>query len=187
MPTVYLLHGFNVRDGGDGTTDRLRPYFERAGYTVKELDYEWKFLLGVRLCNAGIARIISRVVEPGSIGVGHSNGCAILNLAAHYNAPFSQMVYINAALNRRTELAPQINHCHVWHSPSDSTVKIARWLPNHPWGKMGSSGYIGDDERYINYNKEDNYEFVSNGHSDVFEWRKLGFFGPKIVKALDIK
>ena len=47
--TAYLVHGFNVRDGGRGTIDMMIPYFERCGWTVRQVDYDWTGLLGVRL------------------------------------------------------------------------------------------------------------------------------------------
>ena len=180
----YLVHGFNVSDGGEKTTDTLRPYAEQAGYRVVEFDYRHAGLLSVRLCDKKLAMAFSNLAEPGSIAIGHSNGCAIVHLAAQYGAQFDQVVYINPALNRDAELAPQVRAAHVWHSPSDKPVRLARWLPNHVWGKMGATGYTGEDERYINYNKEHDYGMISRTHSDVFSPEILAFYGPRIFAAL---
>ena len=73
---------------------------------------------------------------------------------------------------------------HVWHSPSDKAVRFARWLPRHPWGKMGAVGYKGKDTRYVNYDKQNDYEVSSRSHGDMFDDDKLPFFGPLIVEEL---
>ena len=73
---------------------------------------------------------------------------------------------------------------HVWHSPSDRALRIARFLPWHPWGRMGAIGYNGDDLRYINYDKQNDFSVSSRTHGDVFDPEKLAFFGPRIVEKV---
>ena len=192
MKVALLVHGFASK-GGKGSTDLLRPFFEDAGYEVAELDYRWTGLIGVRTCNkklaqswAGWGRIVaSQATEV--IGVGHSNGCAILRASAWLGAPFTQLVFINPALNtkgKKTRIGPLVKWVHVWHSPSDKALRIARWLPRHPWGRMGAIGYKGDDPRYINYDKQNDFRVSSRSHGDVFDPGKLAFFGPRIVEKL---
>ncbi len=190
---ALLVHGFASK-GGKGSTDKLRPYFEDAGYQVAELDYRWTGLIGVRTCNkklaqswAGWCRVVASYADE-IVGVGHSNGCAILRASAWLGAPFTQLVFINPALNtkgKKTRLGYSANRVHVWHSPSDKAVRFARWLPRHPWGKMGAVGYKGDDDRYVNYDKQNDYEVSSRSHGDMFDDDKLPFFGPLIVSKLE--
>ena len=53
------------------------------------------------------------------------------------------------------------------------------------WGEMGATGYKGTDPRFINYNKEDDFDVSSQSHLDIFFVKeKLDFFGPLIVKAV---
>ena len=42
----YIIHGFNVRDGGAATIDTLRTYL---GGHVVDLNYGWTGRVGVRL------------------------------------------------------------------------------------------------------------------------------------------
>jgi len=192
MKVAVLVHGFASK-GGKGSTDLLRPYFEDAGYQVAELDYRWTGLIGVRTCNkklaqswAGWCRIVASYADE-IIGVGHSNGCAILRASVWLGAPFTQLVFINPALNtkgKKTRLGPLVKSVHVWHSPSDRAVRIARFLPRHPWGRMGAIGYKGNDPRYLNYNKQRDFKVSSRSHSDIFHDEKLAFFGPLIVEKL---
>lgn len=189
-PRVILLHGFNVFDKGAGTVGRLAPYFERAGYRVKQPSYGWVFLLGVRYANSKIASMLAGLIEPGDIIVGHSNGCAIAAEVLDLGAPVSQLVLINPALDSDHvfPITDDLRAVHVWHSPSDSPVWWAKWLPGHAWGDMGAVGYNGRrDPRVINYDKETKFEPSSRKHSDVFEPGLLEFFAPKIVAAVDDK
>ena len=193
-PVALLVHGFNVSDGGARTTDKLRPYLETAGYHVAELDYNWTGLIGVRMCNKRLAKVIARMTHlvPGKlIAIGHSNGCAILQAASMMGAKFDQLVFINPALNASAKVGEQVRYVHVWHSPSDTVVKIAKWLPFHKWGNMGAVGYTGTDPRFFNYNKEaerwrypDGTQAKSKKHSDVFKQPLLGFYAGRIIHAL---
>ncbi len=200
MATVLLVHGFASK-GGKGSTDKLKPYFQQAGFRVYELDYGWTGLPVVTRANkklalswVGWAKAMAAlqkdlVGETHLIGVGHSNGCPILRLSSWLGAPFTQLVFINPALNtkgRKTRVGPMVKRVHVWHSPSDKAVRVARWIPWHPWGRMGAVGYKGKDLRYVNYDKQNSYEISSRSHGDVFDDEKLPFFGPLIVqKVLD--
>lgn len=186
-PRVILLHGFNVFDGGKRTVGKLRPYFEAAGFRVKQPPYGWVGLLGLRYANAKVTPVIAEMIEPDDIVVGHSNGCAIAAAALDLGAPFSQMVLINPALDRDHpfSITKELRAIHVWHSPSDSPVKWAKLLPGHAWGDMGAVGYEGRrDPRVRCYNKETGFHISSSAHSDVFLPGKLEFFAPKIVEAV---
>jgi len=192
MKVALLVHCFASK-GGKGSTDLLRPFFEDAGYHVAELDYRWTGLIGVRTCNkklaqswAGWCQIVASYADE-IIGVGHSNGAAILRASAWLDAPFTQLVFINPALNtkgKKTRIGPLVKWVHVWHSPSDKALRIARFLPRHPWGRMGAIGYKGNDPRYINYDKQNDFRVSSRSHGDVFDPEKLAFFGPRIVEKV---
>jgi pimeloyl-ACP methyl ester carboxylesterase len=182
-PVVWLVHGFNVTDGGAGSVGKLAPYFEAAGFDVKRFRYGWKGLLGVRLSNHTFAQLLADVVNPGDIIVGHSNGGCIAKLAADLGAPAAQLVLINPALDADTRFAPQLGRIHIWHSPSDKPVAWARWLPWHAWGDMGAIGYRGPyDARVSSYNKENGFPVSSRAHSDVFSRDCVRYYGPLIVK-----
>lgn len=183
---ALLVHGFNVADEGKGSTDKLRPYFEAAGYTVCELDYSWTGLVGVSLCDKKIAKVIAELAprDADTVAVGHSNGCAILADASREGAEFDQMVFINPAINRDEQIGPQVKRIHVWHSPGDMAVKIGRFALPWAWGDMGAVGYRGKDQRFVNYDKSKIPPF-SKSHSDMFEDAKIKVFGPLIVEKIE--
>jgi len=123
------------------------------------------------------------------IGVGHSNGCPILRLAARLGAPFTQLVFMNPALNtkgKKTRVGLKVDKVHVWHVRSDYVVRIASFIPWHPWGKMGAVGYKGKDPRYVNYDIERDYDVDGKlRHGKVFDKEWLEVMGPLIVDALE--
>lgn len=149
-PTIHLVHGFNVRDNGKGTTDTLRPYFEALKYTVIEHDFGYRFLLGVRFGNAKRARELAGKLKPGDILVGHSDGCNIITQALrhrckeHGSGESYQCIFFNPALNRNTMQADNVCKVLVFCTPTDRVVWLAKFSQiNRPWGQMGRLGYRG--------------------------------------------
>lgn len=195
-PLVHLVHGFNVWDGGKQSVGLLEHFFLAENYFTTIVNYGWIGLGGVALKNPKVSKKLCNIVKVGDIGIGHSNGCAILHQAACDGAPFKKLIFINPALDSTATLPADstVEEIHVWHSPSDGPVRLWRgvekYVPfvqsvmHHPWGAMGAYGYEGEDSRYVNFNKEENYEMVSKAHSDMFEWDKVGYFGREIVKML---
>lgn len=159
---IYLIHGFNVANRGLETTDRLKEYIPGA----VDLDYGWTGRVGVRVCNDKLAQIIAKMAEPNSIAIGHSNGCDIIHRATHHGAKFEKVIYLNPALDNDLTPGDYVKWCHVWHSPSDGAVWLAKWIPFSSWGDMGKVGYQGSDPRMINHNIEEYIEDA--GHSDLF-------------------
>jgi len=149
-----LVHGVNVRDGGRGTTDRLIPFLEAAGLDVLQYDYGWTFVLGARLWNGRRARRVRELAAhsaDGAVGVGHSNGCAVLWEACRRGAEFGSLVFINPALDRRAAIPPQVHQVDVFWTEDDVPTRISRFLPWNIWGDMGARGYRGQDARGVNW------------------------------------
>jgi len=184
-PRVILVHGFNVRDKGAGSIDKLEPYLKARDFRVSQFDYGWLFLLGVRFKTRKHARRLAAMSQPGDFAIGHSNGCNLIVEAAWRGARFKRVVFINPALDSDTPLPPQIERADVWHSPSDKAVRFARFLWFHPWGEMGATGYTGSGSRYRNFNKQFDFARSSDSHSDVFSDALLPYFAPHIVAAME--
>lgn len=181
MKVAVLVHGF-ADFSGWLTTDRLRPYLQEAGWYVHEHDYGF-VLLPELFHNKQEARKLAEflqhpLVVSDFVGIGHSNGCRVLQLACQMGAPFSRLALIHPALDRRAEFrGPKLRRVDVWHSSADWVVKLARFLPFHPWGDMGAVGYQGDDPKVRNH-----YRFKES-HWAMFG-RRLKEFGPELVKTL---
>lgn len=166
MKTAHIVHGFNVTDRGKATTDKMITPLEEQGYEIREWDYGWKFLLGTWYTNPRIARQIAREVRQGDIGVGHSNGCAILYRASQM-ASFGGMVFINPALDK--DKAPDCKWFHIYHNAGDTPVKMSKYIPGVYWGEMGRTGYIGGHP-HTNYDGQSTLGLsYLDGHSVFFE------------------
>lgn len=163
---LVFAHGFNVKDGGRGTLDRLLPYLERT-HNILQADYGWLSLLGTWFYNDNCARLIAGLTPVNSVGVGHSNGCALLVKACDYGAKFKRLVLINPALDRDTEFPEQLDRIDVIHNLYDDTVTLSKWLPFHPWGEMGRVGYEGGDIRVMNHDSSELFGVF--GHSAVLK------------------
>ena len=174
---IYEIHGFNVNDGGRGTTDKLSTPLTLAGHEVVELDYGNWNRLRVRLANKPLAKIIADMADPGSVLIGHSNGACIAHMAAMFGAKISRMILINPALNSDSKMPDGIR-CDVYHSPHDQIVELSRWIPWSPWGNMGR---IGSTKGGINHNLED-ITGSEMGHSTAFN---EPLFIDHLVRLLD--
>jgi hypothetical protein len=182
MTKVYTVHGWNDHDG-KLTTDRLHPFFQAEGYETEAYDYGWHIFVSAR--NAKWAKELTKRVEENSIGVAHSNGCAILQRASLLGAPFKQLVFINPALKADAKVGPQIKACHVYYSPGDIGLRISHFFPWSEWGSMGATGPTGGWPPFIGYNKlSDIHPFWmrSATHLDMFLPDKLAYWGKRIAK-----
>lgn len=179
---VILVHGFNVSDGGAGTTDRFRAHYEREGFEVIEFDTHWqrgilRDLFSVRFDNVKRAQKLARLVHPGDVLVGHSNGCTIIHLMTWLIASLScdavtkQMlcslilIYHNPALDADAPAALNVKGRYVFHSASDGVVHLASLLYRSNWGRMGQIGYVETD-----------YEKI-DGVTQNISYDHLGIFG----------
>jgi len=174
---IYIVHGYNVSDGGKNTTDKLIPLFHEINqdkrYNFKnlnicELDYNHFNLIQAKLADKPIGKIMSELSNSLSSGdinifIGHSNGCAILHHASLYGLNSDLFVYVNPALDCKLSPNSTIKNVQVWHNKYDMAVTIAKYIPFTIWGDMGNVGYVGNDKRMMN-----NVENVK-GHSAIFK------------------
>lgn len=94
-------------------------------------------------------------------------------------------MFLNPALDADAAVGSQVKACHVWHSPGDIGLRIAKLFPWSQWGSMGATGSVGDWPPWINYDKSGPaFEMKSFTHLDIFLPRVLDYFGPRIVDAV---
>lgn len=161
---IYVkVHGIKARDDYDNL-DSLDPWLEGQ---IIDADYGYLPATFARIINPFLARMLRNMTPAGAIGVGHSNGCALLIKAAELGAPFKRLILINPALDSDAELPPQIEKCLVLANRHDHIVRAASVLPWHSWGAMGKTGYTGKDKRYTNIFTDETLSV--KGHGAVFE------------------
>lgn len=183
---VYLIHGFNVEDGGAATTDTIRPYLEKEGLRVRELDYGHFKLGRVRWCNDSVAKMIATLVKPGSTCIAHSNGGALAWLACENAAPFKNVILVNPALDSTKCIAKQVENVQVWYSPNDKWTRLAKWIPFSEWGAQGRTGYTGPiDVRYTQFNEDLTIGRSANEHSGIWHSDKnRQYFTSRVVPLI---
>jgi hypothetical protein len=195
MKTTILLHGFNVRDNGESTVEKLSPFlFSVSKSMVITWKYGWFGLFSVLFKNKKVAKSIrdyqqSCTPDNKLYAAGHSNGCAIIVRAASLGAEFESVLLINPALKSKTKFPQSIKKITVVHTNNDIPTKTASFLDKVPfiqliipnaWGAMGNTGYIGDDSRVTNINLTNSL----SGHSDIFSDNNMSKFGYELSKEL---
>lgn len=184
--TVYLLHGFNVGDGGKNTIARLEPYL--PGTEVLHA-YGWVGLIRLRCVNARTVQELEREVQPGDVVIGHSNGCLIaweLSRRVHLGA----VVCINPALRRDT-LWSSDTPVLCLHNSTDWVVQLGRWwgrltslggIRPHGWGAAGRYGFDPQENVACWDTAAPYWPHPVKGHSGVFkDPEALAYWGHAIA------
>lgn len=182
---IVLIHGFNVRDGGAGTVDKLVPFLEEAGHEVDkdEADYGWFGLWAVRFRKASAVRRIAKALEHADAVISHSNGSNYEHkaLKALNGRGCYRVIRLSPALNRTTGAAKNVGRCYVYHTLSDVWTWLSGWLPWHPWGRQGWRGYLGRDDRIVNRDFSD----TIRGHSGWFDDDAVAYVADEILLSLE--
>lgn len=169
---IVLIHGFNVRDKGRGTIDRLvlplRKRLPNAKFDIDSADYGWHFLMRVHLFYwmGGTIKRIAKALENTDVVITHSNGANYCMKAVKriYN-PKLHIIHLSPALNKTYPYRRRdFRRCDVMHTLYDSIVGISKWIPFHSWGDSGQVGAKTKDERVHNHP----WTRLIHGHSDWF-------------------
>lgn len=152
---IIATHGIHTSP----TSRRLRdmcPYIGRgAGLPVEYFEYGDILAIQTRMKNPGIARRLAKLVEPGDVLIGHSNGNAVCIRALLEGAPAQGLVILNGALEPAVELPRQLRWAQVYWNPGDEAVPLTevpifrRVFFDPLWGEMGRVGYTGKDSRVV--------------------------------------
>jgi hypothetical protein len=152
MDKQILIHGFNITDGGSNTIDRLKPFLTKP----IDLDYGWFGLLQVRFRNKSVAKKLLSICKSEDTIYAHSNGCAIVARALKIGLKVKNIVFIHPALDVDDErlLTKNYKKLVVFYSHKDTATWLAKWLPFHNWGAMGTYGCKLDNKRIVNVNDD---------------------------------
>ena len=152
----------------------LVPLLERDGHKVMVHDYGELHLLETT-ANDNIARLIYPSIRSGDTLVGFSNGAAIISHLQDMGVETPRIVLIQPALNNEWVPNKHTERVAVFWNPGDIATKAGKWYRRlttlfpwnwrkpHRWGEMGSTGYVGKDKRFVQYNTK---TYGVAGHSD---------------------
>ena len=178
---IFLLHGFNVSDGGASTVGRLLPVLPNA----RIWPYGWLGLFGVRLFNGRIAKMLAASLTPGCVVVGHSNAAAIMHRVLQLDScpTIERLVLIRPALDSVVEFGDKVERVDVFHHHGDAPVSMSRFIPCHEWGNMGAIGYDGDESHVFNHDSAKLFGEYA-GHHSAFANESFGAFAMYLLKLL---
>jgi hypothetical protein len=156
---VVLIPGFNIQDGGAATIDQLADLLEGDGWELDrdEADYGywnlWKIIMFKGKARQDVLERIVGAIEKADLVVAHSNGCNFgdqaLDMLPEKYKHTKTVVWISAALDTHHPVPDAVERMLVLSTPWDIWVRLASYIPFNTWGRMGSSGYKGDDWRVI--------------------------------------
>ena len=174
--TTWLIHGFNVSDGGRETVGHLAPYLSG---NVKGYSYGWTGAFGLACANRRALLGLARQVRPGDSLVLHSNAGLIgWQLAQIMRNDLAAVVCINPAL-RRDAVWPDGLPVLCLHNSTDWVVQLGRlWgrlfpfdgVQSQGWGAAGRYGFTAPNKRLVNWDTAESYwSYPVKGHSGVFK------------------
>jgi len=153
MTNIFLLHGFNVRDGGKKTIGRLSEVLPSA----RLVSYGFLGLIGVRFFNDNLAKMLASLATPDCVLIGHSNAASIIYEALQLEQcpKIKRIVLIRPALDSNVDFGSKVERVDVFHHEGDKPVFLSQFLPCHSWGDMGTEGYDGPNDFVFNHNSEE--------------------------------
>lgn len=170
---IILIHGVRATKDNMEKMARLADVFKQAGFEVVVPKYGFVSALIVGLfkwIDVRIAETLSAFVGPEDILLGHSNGGTIAYLITQ-KLQVDGVVLINAALE--SDILPNAKFIHIYYNSGDNVVWLSKFVPFHPWGDIGKTGYTGPhDKRVLNVDQSNPpKEWLPKlkGHSDIFE------------------
>lgn len=155
---AILVHGIGVSNG-IGSLSAFEPYLTRRGFDIQKFSYGFVFFLSTMEKNPQVAKTLAKLIDDSYllydevVVIGHSNGCAVMELAAAYIKKCHHYTYLNPALESGNSPGFKVKRTDVWFNRKDCVLKlteIVRHIPQWmfkklPWGKMGIIGYTGSD------------------------------------------
>lgn len=188
MRTAFIAHGFNSRHHSLWVRD-MGSRLEAVNMAVVPVWYGWRHLLRIRRTTSREAARLARVTIPGAVGIGHSNGCALLLAAARLGADLDHLIFINPALPPDAQIPPGVRRVDVFHAENDWAVVAGRWWAAYnplrllgwrsPWGQMGRVGYRGPAAHVRNW------PLGRVGHSGALRWDRLVILSDQIVRIIE--
>ena len=169
---VVLVHGYNVRDGGKRSIDRMAPTLEELGWIVDRdsADYGWWGLLKIYFKDKRkVEERLVKAFKDADLILTHSNGAAFATRALNKMEPDGRLrvlQHFSPALGRKVPVPEAVTKEYIFHSKLDWIVRLGAMLPFNVWGLAGVYGKTGPG----NYTNLDYTNLVTR-HS---AWLKKG-------------
>jgi len=187
--TTWLIHGFNVSDGGKQSIGKMIPYLDS---NVKSVNYGWTFLFGLSCTNSRATKKLLKLVKPGDSIIAHSNGCLLAwNLADVLKGNLASVVCINPALRRDAKWPSDLSVLCIYNH-TDWVVQLGRWwsrlfpfdgVQSQGWGAAGRYGFTSNQTKVDNWDSAETYWSVPvKGHSGLFEDKAVDYWS-HLIKA----
>ena len=170
---IVLIHGFNVKDNGAGSVDRLKPHlqvmFPDAEIDTDTADYGWDWLFKVHFFYmfGDIIKRIAQALKTADVVITHSNGANYcMKALKRIRNKNLKVIHLSPALDRSYKFKKRVfGKAHIFHTLKDKVVGVSKYIPFSPWGDMGQVGSSSSLPHVVNHD----WTKTINGHSDWFK------------------
>lgn len=191
--TTWLVHGFNVKDGGEHSIGKIAPYLSGD---IELFDYGWTFLLSLSCTNTKAVNDLLNVIKPGDRIIAHSNGCLLAwDIADKLGTDLHSIVCINPALRRDAKWPKDLPVLCVYNH-TDWVVQLGRWwsrlfpfdgIDVQGWGSAGRYGFTSEQQKVDNWDSGETYwHYPVKGHSGIFNNASVGYWANLINRWLTL-
>ena len=148
-PRVHFIHG--IRANEPRIWRSFARTFKKAGFTTRMHWYGTTPIRGApRATTCAVKRILPRV-SSGDVMMGHSHGAHVIHQIAE-TTKLSLVILFQPALPAQLAMPENVSRIHLYYAPTDRVLWASKFLPRYQWGEQGRYGFIGEDERYTQFN-----------------------------------
>lgn len=163
---AIIVHGLFTKDVTDSPLDSLTPLLKSLGFDVHHFRYGFSGInktLENKKTSEGLTWILNSISTTSYTQVlliGHSNGCAIIDIAVRRSdshlRPF--IIFLSPLVRRKTSLSKYVDRLDICYNPRDIVSYITRPLALLPdflvrsnWGDMATKGSAGYYSNVFNH------------------------------------
>lgn len=153
---VIFVHGLMTKKNNNSLA-RMENYFPRLIFDTFQFNYRWLFILGAIRKNDDLAVRLAKMINEKNkeyrkvVVIGHSNGCALINMASEKVDNIDIAVYLHGAAPR-DEYPQKTGMLYAFWTKKDLIISLLhrkilfpfKWFRERTgWGDIGIRGYEG--------------------------------------------
>jgi len=172
---IIVVHGIHS-DGNEliAFANKLR---DKTGKEVKLYHYPKRSFIGQWFgTHKKDGKALANYMTNGDHIVCHSNGALLWHESIKAQAKWGKCFVFSGAATSDKMLYPQdaFEMAYIIYNPKDLALRLGSWLPFHPFGRLGWSGYRGTKRKDIKniegYSKEHFLNHSHYFHLEINKW-----------------
>lgn len=125
---------------GEGNIDLFLGDLAELGYETLDLRLPKRHFVSAWWGASADAKLIVDESEDGDVLLCHSFGC-LRGAKAMRQRSYSAIFMFRPAMSRLYRFPQRATTVYCFHSTEDLALRVGRWIPFHPFGKAGLTGF----------------------------------------------